>query len=250
MDQLNDNDSVTDFILNIHHKIDEIIKVVNTAYPELGFRLFLVCAANLNQMKISQEKFFDLYKYYLKSALDILKQVNLDQKEKLSLINTTLGILSLFKLTDSKNIEPYADELKTLSLNLVKRADQCVATLNCAELYFTINNPKKAKECMNKAKRIANFAMTNPENLPLFIVILNKFIHFIEATEGDEYFFEKDEIDDTIEVVKNHISTIKTEGTNQSFLPDAEKFFQDTLNIIGKRAKTEGKKALYGEIAI
>ena len=250
MDQLNDNDSVTDFILNIHHKIDEIIKVVNTAYPELGFRLFLVCAANLNQMKISQEKFFDLYKYYLKSALDILKQVSLDQKEKLSLINTTLGILSLFKLTDSKNIEPYADELKTLSLNLVKRADQCVATLNCAELYFTINNPKKAKECMNKAKRIANFAMTNPENLPLFIVILNKFIHFIEATEGDEYFFEKDEIDDTIEVVKNHISTIKTEGTNQSFLPDAEKFFQDTLNIIGKRAKTEGKKALYGEIAI
>ena len=249
MDQLNDNDSVTDFILNIHHKIDEIIKVVNTAYPELGFRLFLVCAANLNQMKISQEKFFDLYKYYLKSALDILKQVNLDQKEKLSLINTTLGILSLFKLTDSKNIEPYADELKTLSLNLVKRADQCVATLNCAELYFTINNPKKAKECMNKAKRIANFAMTNPENLPLFIVILNKFIHFIEATEGDEYFFEKDEIDDTIEVVKNHISTIKTENANQSFLPDAEKFFQDTLNVISKRAK-EGKKAIYGEIVI
>ena len=36
MEQLNDNDSVTDFLLNIHHKIDEIIKVVNTAYPELS----------------------------------------------------------------------------------------------------------------------------------------------------------------------------------------------------------------------
>ena len=38
MDQLNDNESVTDFILNIHHKIDEIIKVVNTAYPDLALR--------------------------------------------------------------------------------------------------------------------------------------------------------------------------------------------------------------------
>ena len=103
---------------------------------------------------------------------------------------------------------------------------------------------------MNKSKRIANFSMTNPENLPLFVIILNKFIHFIEATEGDEYFFDKEEgIDDTIEIIKNHISTIKTENANQSFLPDAEKFFQDTLNVISKRAK-EGKKAIYGEIVI
>ena len=249
MEQLSDNDSVTDFILNIHHKIDEIIKVVNTAYPELAFRLYLVSAANLNQMKLSQEKFFDLYKYYISTALQIFKEVNLDQKEKLNLLNNTMGILSLFKLSAAKNIEPIADELRTLSANLVKRADQCIATLNCAELYFTLSNPKKAKECMNKAKRIANFSMTNAENLPLFIIILNKYIHFIEATEGDEFFFEKDDIDDTIEIIKNHISTIKTENANQSFLPDAEKFFQDTLNVISKRAK-EGKKAIYGEIVI
>ena len=250
MDQLSDNDSVTDFILNIHHKIDEIIKVVNTTYPELAFRLYLVSAANLNQMKLSQEKFFDLYKYYISTALQIFKEVKLDdQKEKLNLINNTMGILSLFKLSAPKNVEPIADELRTLSANLVKRADQCMATLNCAELYFTLNNPKKAKECMNKAKRIANFSMTNAENLPLFIIILNKYIHFIEATEGDEYFFEKDDIDDTIEIIKNHISTIKTENANQSFLPDAEKFFQDTLNVISKRGK-EGKKAIYAEIVI
>ena len=249
MDQLSDNDTVTDFILNIHHKIDEIIKVVNTAYPELALRLYLVSAANLNQMKLSQEKFFDLYKYYIDTALQIFKEVNLEQKEKLNLLNNTMGILSLFKLSAPKNIEPIADELRGLSSNLVKRADQCVATLNCAELYFTLNNPKKAKECMNKAKRIANFSMTNPENLPLFVIILNKYIHFIEATEGDEYFFDKEDIDDTIEIVKNHISTIKTESANKSFLPEAEKFFQDTLNIFAKRAK-EGKKAIYGEIVI
>ena len=249
MDQLNDNDTVTDFILNTHHKIDEIIKVVNTAYPELALRLYLVCAGNLNQMKISQEKFFELYKYYINASITILKEVNIEQKEKLSLLNNTMGNLSLFKLSEAKNIEPIADELRTLSLNLVKRADQCNAILNCTELYFILNNGKKSKECMNKSKRIASFSMTNPENLPLFIIILNKYIHFIEATEGEEYFFEKDDIDDTIEIIKNHISTIKNENANQSFMPEAEKFFQDTLDIITKRAK-EGKKAIYGEIII
>ena len=249
MDQLGDNDSVTDFILNIHHKVDEIIKVVNTAYPELALKLYLVCAANLNQMKISQEKFFELYKYYMNTAIQIFKEVNLDQKEKLCLLNNTIGNLSLFKLSEAKNVESIADELRTLSINLVKRADQCNSLLNCAELYFILNSPKKAKECMNKAKRVASFAMSNPENLPLFIIILNKYIHFIEATEGDEYLFDKDDIDDTIDIIKNHISTIKTENENQSFMPEAEKFFQDTLDIITKRIK-EGKKAIYGEIVI
>ena len=249
MSQLSDNDAVTDFITNVHHKIDEIIKVVNTAYPELGFKLFLTGASNINQMKINPEKFVDLYKYYMNSALQIFKELKSDQKDRLTLLSNMVGNLVRFKLSSPENIEPIADEIKTLSLNLVKRADQCHAMLNCAELFFTLNNDKKAKECMNKAKRFADFSMTNPENLPLFIHIINKYIYFIEATEGDNYFFAKDDIDDTIEVVKNHVSTIKNENANQSFLPEAEKFFKDTLDIITKRAKL-GKKAIYGEIEI
>ena len=249
MEQLGDNDSVTNFILNVHNKIDEIIKVVNPAYPELALRLYLVSSANLNQMKISQEKFFDLYKYYINNAINIFKEVNLDQKEKLNLLNNTMGILSLFKLSDPKNIEPIADEVKTLCLNLTKRADQCNAILNCTELYFTISNQKKAKECIYKARRIASFAMTNPDNLTLFVSILNKYIHFIEAAEGDEYFFDKEEIDDIIDIIKNYISTIKNENENQAFLPENEKFFQDTVDVIAKRGKL-GKKAIYGEIII
>ena len=185
----------------------------------------------------------------MNTSIQIFKEVNLDQKEKLCLLNNTIGNLSLFKLSEAKNVESIADELRTLSINLVKRADQCNSILNCAELYFILSNPKKAKECMNKAKRVASFAMSNPENLPLFIIILNKYIHFIEATEGDEYLFDKDDIDDTIDLIKNHISTIKTENENQSFMPETEKFFQDTIDIITKRIK-EGKKAIYGEIVI
>jgi len=249
MNQLSDNDSVSEFLLNVHHKIDEIIKVVNTAYPELGLRLYLSCAANANQMKVNQEKFLELFKYYMNTSIQIFKEFKNDQKDKVNLLGNMIGNLVRFKLSSADNIEPIADEIKTLSLNLVKRAEQCHAMLNCTELYFTINNEKKAKECINKAKRFADFSMTNPENLPLFIIIINKYIYFIEATEGDNYFFSKDDIDDTIEVVKNHISTIKNENTNQGFLPEAEKYFKDTLDIITKRAKL-GKKAIYSEIVV
>ena len=249
MENLTESDAVTEFITNVHHKVDEIIKVVNTAYPELGLKLYLTSASNLNQIKVNPEKFVDLFKYYMNSSIQIFKEIKNDQKDKLSLLLNMIGNLIRFKLGSNDTIEPIADELKNLCLNLVKRADQCHAMLNCTELYFTLNNAKKAKECINKAKRFADFSMTNPENLPLFIIILNKYISFIEATEDDNYFFTKDDVDDTIEVVKNHVSTIRNENTNQSFLPEAEKFFKETLDIITKRAKL-GKKAIYGEIMV
>ena len=209
MDKLSDNDAVSEFITNVHHKVDEIIKVVNTAYPDLGIKLYLSSAGNINQMKVNPEKFIDLYKYYMNNAIQMFKEIKNDQRDKVTLLANMIGNLVRFKLGSTDNIEPIADELKTLSLNLIKRADQCHAMLNCTELYFTLNNGKKAKECINKAKRFADFSMTNPENLPLFIIIINKYIYFIEATEGDNYFFEKDDVDDTIEVVKNHVSTIE-----------------------------------------
>ena len=74
MDKLSDNDSVTEFIINIHHKVDEIIKVINTAYPELEFKLFLSSPANINKMKVNPEKFLDLFKYYMNNSFWIFKK--------------------------------------------------------------------------------------------------------------------------------------------------------------------------------
>ena len=51
MNYLSESYSVNNFIINIHHKIDEIIKVVYTLYPILGFKLYLTSSANLNQLK-------------------------------------------------------------------------------------------------------------------------------------------------------------------------------------------------------
>ena len=249
MDKLSDEKSVCEFLKNIHLKIDEITKVVNTAYPELALKLYLEAAMNLNQIKVKDEKFFDLFKYYLSLSIKLFKEVNFDQKEKLNILISMIGTILRFKLAEPESIESIADEIKNLCSSLTKRADQCLGMLECCEMFRIINNAKKAKDCMQKAKRFADFSMTNPENLPLFIVILNKYIYFIEMTEGDSYFFLKEDIEDNIEVIQSHISTIKSENANQAFLPEAERYFKVTLDTITRRAKL-GKKAIYGEISI
>lgn len=249
LSQFNDNDALINFVLSIHQKINEIIQVINTDYPDMGLKLYLASAANANEIKCGQEKFIDMYKFYINEAIKLYKETKINQNDKTSLYISIIGNLLKFKLSTSDQIEPIADELRTLGNGLSKRAEQCHAMLNCSQLYYIIGNGKKAHECLNKAKRYADYAMTSPENLPLFVIIINKYIFFIETIEDDNYFFEKDDIDDTIEIIKNHISTIKTENANNAFLPEVEKFFQESMDTITKRAKV-GKKAIYSQIVI
>ena len=55
-------------------------------------------------------------------------------------------------------------------------------------------------------------------------------------------------VEDVIETIRNHIQTIKTESTNQSFLPDIERYFESTMEIIKKR-KEEKTSKFYDEIS-
>ena len=58
--------------------------------------------------------------------------------------------------------------------------------------------------------------MTNPHNLFLFVIIMNKLLYFIENSE--EEVVNKEMMEDLVEIVKNHIQTIKTENTEIDFL--------------------------------
>ena len=89
--------------------------------------------------------------------------------------------------------------------------------LSCAGLYFIFKDIKKENVCLNEARRYSDFSITNPENLHLFINILNKYIYFLEVIKDDKYFFSKDEIDNIIECIKNLISAFKNELIAQSF---------------------------------
>ena len=81
----------------------------------------------------------------------------------------------------------------------------------------------------------------------LFVIIMNKIIYYIE--KDDEEIFKAEILEDLIEIVKNHIQTIKTENSGADLLPGIEKYFESTLKIIEDRKKL-GIKKIYQEISI
>ena len=103
-------------------------------------------------------------------------------------------------------------------------------------------------ECIAKARKYADCAVTNPQNLILFVEFLNKFLYYVE--NGDEVISIKPEqIDEIIELIRNHIQTIKNEvSMDSSFLPNIEKYWDNTIEIIKKRKNEENHKSLYDSI--
>ena len=63
--------------------------------------------------------------------------------------------------------------------------------------------------------------MTNPHNLFLFVIIMNNLLYYIENSE--EEVVNKEMMEDLVEIVKNHIQTIKTENTEIDFLKEIER---------------------------
>ena len=138
--------------------------------------------------------------------------------------------------------------LQQSAQSMVKRGDQCNAMLAVSNLYYSLlGNIDKVRECLNKAKRFADFAMTNPHNLFLFVIIMNKLLYYIESSEED--IVNREMMEDLVEIVKNHIQTIKTENAETDFLPGIERYFEETLAIINKR-KQLGVKKIYQEMMI
>jgi len=249
MTNFESDDDYEDFMFKIHEKVNNIIISLIEIYPKISFRLFSTAALQTNSIKSQNEKFSEIAKNYLEEAFKIYQNTELDPSEKLSLLISFIGLLLQLRTIPGELIGQYAQQIKTIGINLVKRADQCKTMLYVSDLFYCIGNTKATEDCLNKAKRFANFAMSNPEHLPLYIHIINKYLYYIEIAKDEDYFFSKDDVDDTIELVKNHIQTIKSENTNQDFLPEAERYFEDTIKVIVKR-KEENKKHIYGEIIL
>ena len=243
------DDDYEEFMLKIHEKVNEIITSLIETYPQISFRLYSTAALQTNSIKSQNEKFSEIAKNYIAEIYKIYQNTEMDPSEKLSSLISFIGLLLQLRTIPGELIGQYAQQIKTIGQGLTKRAEQCKTMLYVSDLFYCIGNAKATEDCLNKAKRFANFAMSNPEHLPLYIHIINKYLYYIEIAKDEDYFFSKDDVDDTIELVKNHIQTIKSENTNQDFLPEAERYFEDTIKVIVKR-KEENKKHIYGEIIL
>ena len=224
-------------ILNIYKLLNEAIGLIAQEKPDLAFKLYICSASQVNEILIEREKFAESCSSFVHNALGILEEGKYNQNIKEELFYILASNLINFTILDNKIKEEIIEELLKISQNIEKREDQFNAMLIISQLYFSIfKDYKKVLDCINKARRFVDFAMTNPRNLNLFVELLNKLLYFIEQ-EDNAIDIKKEQIEDIIEIIKGHIRTIRNLPKEEdiSYLDDIEKYFNNTLKIIEKR---------------
>jgi vacuolar protein sorting-associated protein 35 len=236
------------YIQKVYLVINDIITQLGSEYPELAFKLYLNGISSINDLKYEKEQFEEIGYNMASLAIGLLQEGKVDADRKLSLIILFVGTITSVSFLSKDNMNMITSNLQQVSTTLVKRSDQCIAMLNCSHLFFNeiLKDTNKVNECLQKAKRFAEFAMTNAQNLNLFVLLLNKYLFYIE--KGTTFICSYI-VNDIIEVIRNHILTIKTENTNATFLSEIEKYFETTIDIISNRKKMATHK-IFEEIVI
>ena len=236
-------------MLNVYQLLNETISIVAEDNPETAFKLYMASASQVNSIQSDRNNFEEACASFINAAMNIYQEGKIDQNIKYSLLSQVVGYLLSFTILGNENIENVIKILAESGTKMMKRGDQFNSMLDIAQLYHSkIKDGKKTNEFIGKARKYADFAMTNPQNLTLFVELLNKFLYFVEC--GDEVIAIKvEQIDEIIELISNHIQTIKNEvSVDSSFLPPIEAYFNNSLETIRKRKAEEGHKAIYDSL--
>ena len=247
--KIDNDETFYKLMLNIFKLLNETISIVAEDNPENAFKLYLASASQVNSILSDRNNFEEACASFMNAAMNIYQEGKYDQNIKYNLLSQTVGYLLSFTILGHENVENVIKVLAESGAKMMKRGDQFNSMLNIAEIYFSVlKDGNKVNEFIGKARKYADFAMTNPQNVVLFVELLNKFLYFVE--KGDEVISIKHEqIDDIIELISNHIQTIKNEvSVDSSFLPAIEKYFENTLDIIRKRKTADGHKEIYDSL--
>ena len=237
-------------ILNLYKLLTETIDLISQEQPELAFKLFLQSASQANSINCNKEKFQDSCTNFIKNALNIFEEGRYNQNKRYDMLVQISSLLMTLSINKDV-IGTILEELVKGSQKMVQREDQCKAMLILSQLYFSIfKDEKQVMECLNKARRFADFAMTNPRNLVLFIDYLNKILYFIEQEEK-VIDIKPEQIEDVIELIRGHIRTIKNIPSDDiSFLENIETYFKNTIAVIQLRKNDSNNKDFYASIKI
>ena len=247
--KIDSNDTFYKLMLNVYKLLNETISLVAEDSPENAFKLYLTSASQVNSIQSDRNNFEEACASFMNAAMNIYQEGKYEQSLKYSLLSEVVGHILSFTILGNENIENIIKILAESGSKMMKRGEQFNSMLNIAQIYYSkIKDGNKVTEFIGKARKYADFAMTNPQNLILFVELLNKFLFFIENGD-DVYNIKPEQIDDIIELINNHIQTIKNEvSVDSSYLPPIENYFQNTVDIIKKRKNSEGHKAIYDSL--
>ena len=250
---LDTNEQIHKFMRRIYSQINDTISIIENDFSDQALKLYLSLAIQINDIKIDKNLYEEICYNALASAIQIFNTGKLKDESKVDLINQVIGTLLNITILSRDNLVAITANVVQVSQSLLKRSDQSMAILNCTHLFYKtlVADSNKIIECLNKAKKFADYAMTNPKNAILFIKIINKYLFFIEKSENDESidFINPETINDLIELVKNHIQSMKIENKDAELLPLIEEYYNNTIYLMSQ-GKKEGKNKILESLLV
>ena len=250
---LDTNEQIHKFMRRIYSQINDTISIIENDFSDVALKLYLSLALQINDIKIDRNLYEEICYNALSSAIQIFNRGKINDDLKVDLINQVIGTVLNIDILSRDNLVAITSNIVQVSQSLLKRSDQCLAILNCTHLYYKtlVGDSNKIIDCLNKAKKFADYAMTNPKNAILFIKIINKYLFFIEKSENDESidFINPETINDLIELAKNHIQSMKLENKDAEFLPVIEEYYNNTIYLLNQ-GKKEGKNKILESLSI
>ena len=250
---LDTNDQIHKFMRRIYSQVNDTISIIENDFSDQALKLYLSLAIQINDIKIDKNLYEEICYNALSSAIQIFNKGKIKDDIKVDLINQVIGTVLNITILSRDNLVAITSNIVQVSQSLLKRSDQSLAILNCTHLYYKtlVADSNKIIDCLNKAKKFADYAMTNPKNAILFIKIINKYLFFIEKSENDESidFINPETINDLIELVKNHIQSMKIENKDAEFLPIIEEYYNNTIYLMSQ-GKKEGKNKILENLMV
>ena len=249
LSKIENDEAFYNLMLEVYKLLNDIITLIAENSPEMALKLYLLSASQVNTIQSDRNKFEEACASFMNAAMNIYQEEKYNKNNKYYLLSDICGYLLHFSILSKDNLENIIKILMDTGTKMVKRGDQFNAMINISQIYFTVlKDGKKVMDCINKARKYADFAMTNPQNLTLFVDLLNKYLYYAEM--GDEIVSINAElIDDIIELIRNHIETIKNEVSMDSkFLPSIENYLNTTIDLIKKKKNSENHKPIYDAV--
>ena len=247
---INNLQSFIDFYKILIKEIDDTLTKLKIISSTTAYKLYLQSILLLNRIGISIDKNNEANKYYEESTINFINKTitmfiegAIDQKHKLELLIDLIGNICFISILSKENMIDIAGKIEKICDKIKKKDEQCISLINCSKLYYNESNKdiNKIIELLNKARKTAVYAMTNPENTILFINILNEYLKYDGIIENFDQIAKADDVSEIIEAINNYLTSLSENINNKKTISKIENYYKNTKELIKSRKINNNK---------
>ena len=170
------DDDHYNFVSEVYAEVNLLRKYLEGTKSSKSFTFMSASLKTLSELNANKEKFTKEAESLAETLFEFIEEKTEDPDLKYALITQLIGILVNLSILSEDFKKEFFPKIATFSTKLAKRSEQCQVMLNCTHLFYNeySKNEKKVYDCLNKAKKFADFAMGNPQNLFLYVFLINK----------------------------------------------------------------------------